>query len=153
MVSSIKWSSLNILVWFLSVKKKFFLMFIFEREGDRVWAGEGQRETEIQNLNQAPGSKLSAQSPMWGLELKTCEIMTWAEVGHSAYWVTQSPLFSLYLKKMGLWTCRVFWLNFADSISMVLLTCFSVFCIYSKLVVGSRCLSVFGFSFLAKPTL
>ena len=35
-----------------------------ERERDRVNAGEGQRETETQNLKQAPGSELSAQSPM-----------------------------------------------------------------------------------------
>ena len=30
-------------------------------------AGEGQRERETQNLKQAPGSELSTQSPMWGL--------------------------------------------------------------------------------------
>ena len=44
----------------------FFLFFnvysLFERDG--VWVGEGQRETETQNLKQAPGSELSAQSPM-----------------------------------------------------------------------------------------
>ena len=48
----------------------FFLMFIiFERETerDREQAGEGQRERETQNPKQAPGSELSAQSPMQGL--------------------------------------------------------------------------------------
>ena len=50
---------------------KFFLIFIFERERDRhtdrTHAGEGQRVRETQNLKQPPGSKLSAQNPMWGL--------------------------------------------------------------------------------------
>ena len=34
-------------------------------------AGEEQRETETQNLKQAPGSELSAQSPMRGLNPQT----------------------------------------------------------------------------------
>ena len=44
-------------------------MFIFERERDRdrVQAGEGQRERKTQNRKQAPGSELSAQSLMRGL--------------------------------------------------------------------------------------
>ena len=55
------------------------LMFIFERE--RAQAGEGQREREIQNLKPAPGSELSAQSPInEGLKLTNCEIMTRAQV-------------------------------------------------------------------------
>ena len=41
-------------------------MFIFERESERARAGEGQREKETQNLKQAPGSELSAQSPARG---------------------------------------------------------------------------------------
>ena len=42
----------------------FFLvfLFIFETERDTIWAGEGQREGETQNLKQAPGSEVSAQS-------------------------------------------------------------------------------------------
>ena len=53
-------------------------MFIYfrEREREREKAGEGQREGETQNPKWAPGSELSAQSPMWGLELTECEIMT-----------------------------------------------------------------------------
>ena len=43
-------------------------------------AGEGKRERETQNLKQAPGSKLSAQSLTQGLETTNCEIMTRAEV-------------------------------------------------------------------------
>ena len=48
---------------------KFFLMFTFERERERERerVGEGQRERETQNSKQAPGSKLSAQSPTPGL--------------------------------------------------------------------------------------
>ena len=46
----------------------FFNAFILEREreGDRVQVGEGQRERETQNLKQAPGSELLAQSLTWG---------------------------------------------------------------------------------------
>ena len=43
-----------------------FLMFISEAERDRARVGEGQRERETQNPKQAPGSELSAQSPMRG---------------------------------------------------------------------------------------
>ena len=41
-------------------------MFIFEKERDRVSAGDGKRERETQNPQQAPGSELSAQSPSRG---------------------------------------------------------------------------------------
>ena len=37
----------------------------------RVWAGEGQRERETQNLKQALGSELSAQSLTRGLNSPT----------------------------------------------------------------------------------
>ena len=51
------------------------MFIIFERERekerDRVQAGEAQRERETENLKQAPGSELSAQSPMWGLNSRT----------------------------------------------------------------------------------
>ena len=33
--------------------------------------GEGQRERETQNLKEAPGSELSAQSPTWGSNSQT----------------------------------------------------------------------------------
>ena len=46
-------------------------MFIFERERERERVGEGQRDRESQNLKQAPGSALSAQSPMWGSNPRT----------------------------------------------------------------------------------
>ena len=46
-----------------------------ERERERARASaraeEGQRERETQNLKQVPGSKLSAQSPMQGLNPQT----------------------------------------------------------------------------------
>ena len=48
------------------LKKIFFNVYLFlrERERDRV---EQQRETELQNLKQAPGFELSAESPSRGL--------------------------------------------------------------------------------------
>ena len=52
---------------FSSSSSSFLMfLFIFETQRNRTWAGEGQRERETQNLNQAPGSELSAQSPTWG---------------------------------------------------------------------------------------
>ena len=36
------------------------MLIYFEGERDRVQAGDGQREREIQNPTQAPGSELSA---------------------------------------------------------------------------------------------
>ena len=51
------------LIWF--DLKKFVMLFIFwQREKDRAWAAVGQRARETQNWKQAPGSELSAQSPM-----------------------------------------------------------------------------------------
>ena len=45
----------------------FFNVYLFLRERARQSAnGEGQRERETQNLKQALGSELSAQSPMRG---------------------------------------------------------------------------------------
>ena len=42
-------------------------LFIFERDRGResTLVGEGQKERETQNLKQAPGSELSAQSPTY----------------------------------------------------------------------------------------
>ena len=54
----------------------FFTFIYFLRDVERAQVGEGQREKETQNLKQAPGSELSAQSPTWLLELTNCEIMT-----------------------------------------------------------------------------
>ena len=47
----------------------YFYIYLFLR--DRVLAGEGQRQRETQNVKQAPGSELSAQSPMQGLNPRT----------------------------------------------------------------------------------
>ena len=53
-------------------------MFIFERVRDIVWAGGGaEREREAQNLKQAPGSELSAQSPTRGSNSQTAR--SWPE--------------------------------------------------------------------------
>ena len=65
-------------------------IFTFETEGDRAWAGEGQREREAESK---AGSRLSAVStdPDSGLELVNREIMTWAEVRRTD-WAIQAPL-------------------------------------------------------------
>ena len=49
--------------------KSFFNVYLFLRKRGRktVQAGEEQRERETQNPQQAPGSELSAQNPMQGL--------------------------------------------------------------------------------------
>ena len=49
----------------------FFNICLFLRERERASTGEGQREKETQNLKQTPGSELSAQSPMLGLNPRT----------------------------------------------------------------------------------
>ena len=51
------------------LKKIFFNVYLFltETETDRVRARKGQKERETQNLKQVPGSELSAQNPMQGL--------------------------------------------------------------------------------------
>ena len=60
------------------LKKNFFLVFIHERQRQIMSRERGQveRERETQNLTQAPGSKLSAQSSMWGLGSQNCKIRT-----------------------------------------------------------------------------
>ena len=79
-------------------------MFIyFERERERQRqrqrqsvSREGQRERETQNLKQAPGSELSAQSPTWGSN--SWAVRSWPELKSDAQ-PTEPPrcpeLFSL----------------------------------------------------------
>ena len=54
------------IILLIFIVKKNFLVFIFEGER-QIISREGQRETHTQNPKQAPGSELSAQSLMWGL--------------------------------------------------------------------------------------
>ena len=51
--------------------KKILLMFIFERERQSTSGGEAERERETQGPQRAPGSELSAQSPMQDSNLRT----------------------------------------------------------------------------------
>ena len=53
--------------------KLIFFMFTYFRERDRqnMSGGGAERERETQNPKQAPGSELSAQSPMRGLNSQT----------------------------------------------------------------------------------
>ena len=57
-------SGVCILLFFIK-KNFFYCLFIFERDrAECEWVRGRERET--QNPKQAPGSELSAQSPMWG---------------------------------------------------------------------------------------
>ena len=53
-------------------------VYFWERERERAQAGEEQRERETQNLKQTPGSELSAQNLMWGLNSQT--VIPWSEL-------------------------------------------------------------------------
>ena len=66
-------------------------LFIFERERETAWAGEGQREKG--DTESEAGSRLWPVStePYTGLKLTNREIMTWAEIGHLTDWATQVP--------------------------------------------------------------
>ena len=68
-------------------------MFIYfwERQRQNTSGLGAEREGDTES---EAGSRLWAVStePDAGLELMSCEIMTWAEVGRSTYWATQAPL-------------------------------------------------------------
>ena len=61
-----------------------FIMFIYfwkkerERERERAWVEEGQRDRERQNLRQAPGFELLAQSLTWCSNSQT--LKSWPEL-------------------------------------------------------------------------
>ena len=63
---------ISLFLMFLS----FFFFFLFLRERQSASGGGGQRERETQNVKQVPGSELSAQSLMAGVEPTNREIMT-----------------------------------------------------------------------------
>ena len=71
--------TLHFVLFFIYLK---FLMFIFERDRQRQSVSGGGPETETQNMKQAPGSELSAQSWEAGLNHK---IMTSAKVGRPTH--------------------------------------------------------------------
>ena len=49
----------------------YVYLFLRETEKQRMSGGGAEREGETQNLKQAPGSELSAQSPTWGSDSGT----------------------------------------------------------------------------------
>ena len=53
----------------ISFLKIFFNVYFWERERERerTSRGRAERERETQNIKQAPGSELSAQSPTWNI--------------------------------------------------------------------------------------
>ena len=79
-------------------------MFIYfwerEREKERENVSRGGAETEGDTESEA-GPRLRAVStgPHAGLELMSCEIVTWAKVGHLTDWATQGPKESLSFLK------------------------------------------------------
>ena len=74
---------------------KCFILFLRERQREREREHEmgrhRQREADIESK---AGSRLWPDStePNAGLKPTNHEIMTWAEVGHLAYWATWVPL-------------------------------------------------------------
>ena len=68
-VKTLSWKHTPAITFLL--QKKLLSLFILERERDREQVGKRQRERETQNLKQAPGSELSAQSPTWGSNSRT----------------------------------------------------------------------------------
>ena len=70
----------------------FFNVYLFLRQRETQHEQGRGRERGRQNVKQAPGSELSAQSPTRGSNSQTCEIVTWAEVGRLTDWATQGPL-------------------------------------------------------------
>ena len=107
-------------------------MFIFEREGDRTWAGEGQREREreTQNLKQAPSSELSAQNPVWGSNSWTAR--SWPEPKLDV-WATQMPRdFSFF--NVGVYSYRFPFQHCFLYIPYLLASCIFIF-IHRKILV------------------
>ena len=72
-------------------------MFIYFWERQRQNASGLGAEREGDTESEA-GSRLWAVStePDAGLELMSCEIMTWAEVRRSTDWATHVPLFFIF---------------------------------------------------------
>ena len=66
-------------IFFYEFKKKMFLMFIdfSDRGRQSASGGAAERERGRHNLKQAPGSELSAQSPMQGSSPQT--LRSWPE--------------------------------------------------------------------------
>ena len=92
-ISGIKQKKSALIIAFLF----FFniLFYFWEKERDRAWVGERQREGDTEC---EAGSRLwvvSAESDM-GLEPTSCEIMTWAEVECLTDRTTQAPLIILF---------------------------------------------------------
>ena len=86
--------------------KFFFNVYFHFWERDRAWVGEGQRERETQNLKQAPGSELSAQSPTQGSNSRTWD----HDLSRSLTlnWLSH-PGAPVILKTPGFSNCASFW--------------------------------------------
>ena len=101
------------------IKKKFvFNLHFWERQRQDV-SGLGQREREAQNLKQAPGSELSAQSLTRGLNSQT--VRSWPE-SKSVTQPTEPPQVPLGLSNRFRYWSLVTWLMILG-----LKVCFSSF--------------------------
>ena len=77
----------TVIEWLLFV---CFFMFIYFWERERESAHSGGVEKE---RDKGFWSWLVSTEPDVGLELTSCEIMTWTEVRHLTHWATQVPHF------------------------------------------------------------
>ena len=74
-------------------------IYVWDRERQSMSRRGVEREGDPES---EAGSRLWAvgTEPDAGLKLTSCEIMTWAEVGHSTDWATQAPLSLFILREM-----------------------------------------------------
>ena len=72
------------------LRKKNFLMFIYfwERQRQNVSGLGAERERETQNRKQAPGSELSAQSLIWGLNPWTMRSWPKPKLSQTLNWLS-----------------------------------------------------------------
>ena len=76
------------------LKNNFFnvCLCFWDKERQSMSMGGGHRERETQNLKQAPGSEVSAQSPLWGLNSQTClnsqTVRSWPELNPRINWLS-----------------------------------------------------------------
>ena len=79
-------------LFFLNFFFQNLFIYFWDRERQSMNGGGAERDGDTESET---GSRLWAISPEpdAGLELTSCEIMTWAEVGRSTDWATQAPPF------------------------------------------------------------
>ena len=76
---------------FNKIKKNY--LFIFQREGEKKREREGtsRQGAEREGTENLKQVRAEIRDPDVGLELTSCEVMTWAKVRGLIYWTTQTP--------------------------------------------------------------